>query len=149
MYPNPRPLARRGLQRDYCDVPDLNLPEAGLAVLLEVDVDGEMGVDVAHLVEEALGDADDHVVDEGADGAEGCDVLARAMVELDLDEILLGVGEGDCEMAQVLSELAARALDGDLAGLDVDLDYWGNVVSRCLVVYDIQNVIAAHRFAGA
>lgn len=36
------------------EVADLNLPEASLAVLVEVDVDGEMGVDVAHLVLEAF-----------------------------------------------------------------------------------------------
>ncbi len=46
---------------------------------------GEMGIDVAHLVLEALGDADDQVVDEGADCAEGGDVLADAMVDLDAD----------------------------------------------------------------
>lgn len=49
------------------EVSDLDLPQIGLAVLLDVDVDGEMGVDVAHLVLEALGDTDDQVVDEGAD----------------------------------------------------------------------------------
>lgn len=65
-----------------CPVPDLDLPQTGLLVLVEVDVDGEMGVDVTHLVLEALGDTDDHVVDEGADGAEGGDVLPVAVVHL-------------------------------------------------------------------
>lgn len=41
------------------EVTDLNLEEAGLVALLNVDVDGEMGVDVAHLVLVALGDTDD------------------------------------------------------------------------------------------
>jgi hypothetical protein len=44
------------------EVPDLDLPLVGLLVLLEVDVDGEMGVDVTHLVLVALGDTDDQVV---------------------------------------------------------------------------------------
>lgn len=104
------------------EVSDLNLVEASLGVLVDIDVDGEMGVDVAHLVLEALGDTDDHVVDQGADGAEGGDILAGAVVELDVDEGLLGVGEVDCEMAEVLDELAAGALDGHKARLDDDLD---------------------------
>jgi hypothetical protein len=61
------------------EVPDLNLPLVGLLVLLEVDVDGEMGIDVSHpvstsaepsyarstnnsLVLVALGNTDDQVV---------------------------------------------------------------------------------------
>lgn len=104
------------------EVSDLDLVQAGLGVLVDVDVDGEMGVDVAHLVLEALGDADDHVVDQGADGAESSDILAGAVVELDVDEALLGVGEVDGEMAEVLDELAAGALDGHEARLDDDLD---------------------------
>lgn len=35
-------------------IPDLDLPKIGLLVLLKADVDGEMGVYVAHLVLEAL-----------------------------------------------------------------------------------------------
>lgn len=44
------------------EVSDLNLEAVGILVLLNVDVDGEMGVDVSHLVLEALGDTDDQVV---------------------------------------------------------------------------------------
>jgi hypothetical protein len=65
-----------------------------------------MGVDVAHLVLEAFGDADDQVVDEGADGAEGGDILSVAVVDLDGDDVLLGLGEVDSQVAQVLDELA-------------------------------------------
>ena len=127
------------------DLPDLNLPDAGLRVLVQVDVDGEMGVDVAHLVLVALGDADDQVVDEGADGAEGSDALARAVVELDLDEVLLGVGEGNSQVAEGLLELATGACDvlsmpvlcmccgcaptlnDNVPGLDGDLDPLGDL----------------------
>lgn len=49
---------------------------ARLGVLLDVDVDGEMGIDVSHLVLEALGDTDDQVVDERSDGSESGDILA-------------------------------------------------------------------------
>jgi hypothetical protein len=93
------------------EVADLDLVQARLRVLLHVDVDGEMGVDVAHLVLEALGHADDHVVDQRADGAEGGDVLARAVVELDVDDVLLWVREVDGQMAEVLDELACALLD--------------------------------------
>lgn len=103
-------------------IPDLNHPEAGVVVLLKVDVDGEMGVDVAHLVLEALGDTNDHVVDDGADGAQSGDVLAAAVVHLDLDDILGGLLEGDGKVTKILLEGTAGALDGDLAGLDVHLD---------------------------
>lgn len=39
-------------------IPDLQVVET-LIVLLDVDVDGEMGIDVSHLVLVALGDAGD------------------------------------------------------------------------------------------
>lgn len=81
-----------------------------------------MGIDVAHLVLEALGDTDDQVVDEGADGTESGDVLAVAMVNLEADGALLDDGEVDGNVAEVLDELAAGALDGNDPGLDRDLD---------------------------
>jgi len=108
------------------EVSDLNLHAVGLVVLLEVDVDGEMGVDVAHLVLVALGDTDDHVVDESADGTESGDVLAGTVVHLDGDNILLGVRERDGQVREILLEDTTGAGDGDLSGLDVDLDTVGN-----------------------
>ena len=70
----------------------------GLAVLVYVDVDGEMCVDVSHLVLETLGDSNDQVVDESSDCAEGSDVLAGTVVKLDVDDILLWVREVDGQM---------------------------------------------------
>ncbi len=87
------------------DVPDLHLVVARLAVLVHVDVDGEMGVDVAHLVLEALRHSDYQVVDERADCAERGDVLARAVVQLDVDDVLLGQRKVDGQMVQALGEL--------------------------------------------
>ena len=86
------------------EVADLDDEVSGLGILLNVDVDWEMGVDVAHLVLEALGDTDDHVVDQGADGAESGNVLASTVVELDVDDIALWVGEVDCQVGEVLLE---------------------------------------------
>lgn len=88
------------------EVADLDLEETSLGVLLNVDVDGEMGVDVTHLVLEAAGNTDDQVVDESADGAEGSDTLAGAMVQLNRDDVLGGAAEADSEVGQVLDELA-------------------------------------------
>lgn len=65
-----------------------------------------MSVDVAHLVLEALGDTDDEVVDDGADGTQGSDTLAGTVVQLDGDDVLLGAAEGHIKVRQVLNELA-------------------------------------------
>ena len=58
-----------------------------------------MSIDISHLVLEPFRHANDEVVDETADGAEGRDIFAAAMVELDVDEVLFGVGERDGKMA--------------------------------------------------
>ena len=103
------------------EVADLDVGAAGLSVLLDVDVDGEMGVDVAHLVQEAAGNTDDQVVDDGADGAEGSDTLASTVVQLDRDDVLLGATEGNGNVGQVLDELATGALDGHNPRTNVNL----------------------------
>lgn len=103
------------------DIPDLNLVDA-VGVLVDVDIDGKVCVDVSHLVLEALGDANNQVVDDGADGTEGGDVLADTVVDVDGNDVLLGLGEADGNVRQVLYQLATGALNGDLASLDVHLD---------------------------
>ena len=65
-----------------------------------------MSVDVAHLVQEAAGNTDDQVVDDGADGAEGSDTLTGTVVHLNGDDILLGAAESDGNVGEVLDELA-------------------------------------------
>ena len=50
-----------------------------------------MGVDVAHLVFEAFCNADDQVVDEGFNCAEGGDVLAGTVVQFNVDCRPLGL----------------------------------------------------------
>ena len=71
-------------------IPDLDLVVASLGVLVDVDVDGEMGIDVAHLVLKALRYTDDQVVDDGADSSESGDILTDTVVNLDIDDVLLG-----------------------------------------------------------
>jgi hypothetical protein len=48
------------------------------------------------------------------------------VVELDLDQAGLGVGEADSQVTEVLGELATGALDDDIPGLDGDLDPLGD-----------------------
>jgi hypothetical protein len=81
-----------------------------------------MGIDVAHLVLEALRHADDEIIDKSPDGAKRGNILAVAMVDLDTDHVLLKNGEVDGQMAKILDELAPGALDRDEPGLDRDLD---------------------------
>ena len=94
----------------FC-IPDLNVKLASLVVFLNIDIDGKVSVDVAHLVLETLGDTDDQVVDDGADGTEGSDTLADTVVHLNGDDILLGAAEGDSNVREVLDELAYSTKD--------------------------------------
>lgn len=48
----------------------------GGAIIAGKGVDGEMRVNKSHLVEEALGDTGDHVLDQRLDGSETSDVLS-------------------------------------------------------------------------
>jgi hypothetical protein len=65
------------------EIANLDLIHARVAILLDVHVDGEMRVHVAHLVLEAPGHADDEVLDDGFHRADGGDVLAGAVVQFD------------------------------------------------------------------
>jgi hypothetical protein len=103
----------------------------------ERDVDGEVCVDEAHLVEEALGHARDEVLDVGAYRADGRQLLAVAEPEVHAQ--LLGVGalvlvpahqlERQVQVLEAALQLAAGALHLDVAGLDLQghcVD-WGGV----------------------
>lgn len=69
-------------------VPDLDIVKPCILVLFNVDVDGEMGVDISHLVFVSLGDTDYEIVDERFDCPESSDILARAVVDFDRDLLL-------------------------------------------------------------
>lgn len=96
-------------------------------VLDEVDVDGEMGVDVSHLVLETSGDTDDHVVDEGLDGSQSSDVLSVTIEDGDLDLLIRDLGEGNVDVREVLLKGTSGAGDGDSSGLDVNGDTLGDI----------------------
>jgi len=60
---HPKTHAARLPLRSSESIPDLHLVAVLLGNLLDVDVDREMGIDVSHLILEALCDADNEVVD--------------------------------------------------------------------------------------
>jgi hypothetical protein len=82
-----------------------------------------MGVDVAHLVLVALRDTYDEVLDDGLDGAEGSDVLAAAVVDLNRDGIFAGEGKADGKMGEVFCQFACwrQEMSASLALLKVRL----------------------------
>lgn len=114
---------RKQKRRFEGSIPDLHNRAASLWVGLNVDVDGEVSVDVTHLVLEATGNADHQVVNDGADGTEGSNTLAGTVVQLDGDNVLLGAAEGDGNVGEILDELAAGTLDSHDAGANLDLHY--------------------------
>lgn len=46
-----------------------------------------MGIDISHLILEALCNADNQVVDDGLNGSECCNVLAGTMMQFDIDDV--------------------------------------------------------------
>ena len=81
-----RPLDRHARQHAHRAHPLLAQEVADLdqlAALLDVDVDGEVGVHQAHLVLKTLGDALDEVLDVGARRPDGGQLLALAERHLD------------------------------------------------------------------
>lgn len=57
------------------------MSQTSLLIGINVDVDREMRIDVAHLVLETLGDTNDHVGNQSLDSTQSSDVLAGAMVQ--------------------------------------------------------------------
>jgi hypothetical protein len=104
------------------EVTDLNF----LTIIVNNNINGKMGIYVTHLVFETLGNTGDHVVNNGSDSADASNVLAVAVVDDELELVLTNGLDLHVEVAQVLGKLAAGALDGDNAGLDVNFNTLGN-----------------------
>jgi hypothetical protein len=62
------------------DTPDFNFKQTSLVVLLNVDVDGKMGVDISHLVFVSLRHTNDHIVDQCSHSSERSDIFSRSVV---------------------------------------------------------------------
>lgn len=91
-------------------VPDLNIVSVGVVVLLNVDVNGEMGIDVSHLVLVSSGHTSDEILDDRLDGSESCDILSWSVVDFDLNGILallvLWESESNSDVGEILDEFA-------------------------------------------
>lgn len=61
-------------------IPNIDFKQACLGVLLDVDVDREMGVDISHLIFETLCNSNDQIIDDGLDSSKCSNVFACAMV---------------------------------------------------------------------
>lgn len=68
------------LNHQVSNVPNIDLEKPSLRILLDVDINGKMGVDISHLILEALRNADNQVVDDGFDSSERSNILAGTMV---------------------------------------------------------------------
>jgi len=117
-------LQHRDLHDDLLtqEVADLD----GLLIIGNNDVDGEMGVDEAHLVLVTLGDTNDHVVNQGADGAEASNVLALAVPDNEAETSGIQLDNLHLNVTEVLVEGTAGSLDGDVTSLDLDLNAGGD-----------------------
>jgi hypothetical protein len=111
----------------------------GSLIIGDNNVDGEMGVDEAHLVLVTLGDTDDHVVDQGADGAEASNVLALAVPDNEAEAGGIQLNNVHLDVTEVLVEGTTGTGDGDLASLDLDLDALGD--SENLFLVDILHFV--------
>ena len=65
-----------------------------------------MCINIAHLITKAFCYSNNHIVDDCPDGAESRDIFSGAMVKLNVDDVLLWLGEGDGKVAQVFGEFA-------------------------------------------
>lgn len=92
-----------------------------LSVVTDGGRDGEVCVDKAHLVLEALGDTEDQVVDVRADGADAGDVLLVSEPDLDNDLSLSNVDVRG-EVLERAGEGSTGANNGDHTGPDGDGD---------------------------
>jgi len=89
-----------------------------LAIILNSNVDGEMGVDGLHLVTVSVGNALHHVLDMTDDGSHRGDVLAASKPFLCLNSLLSQHLDVELGVLKGLAENSALALDGDDAVVD-------------------------------
>jgi hypothetical protein len=99
------------------EVTDLN----SIRRVVDNDVDGEMSINVTQLVLETLGDTSDHVVDQRTDSTDTSDVLTETVVDDKLD-VVTSNSDFNVQVTEVLVKNTTRTFNGDLTGLDGNLD---------------------------
>ena len=89
------------------EVSDLNL----LPSILNVGIDGEMGIHQPHFVQEPLGDASDHVLDMSCCGTDGCQVFSLAKMAVNPElflTLLLKQVQVNCQMLEISLQLSCK-----------------------------------------
>jgi len=98
-----------------------------LAVVLNGNVDGEMGVDRFHLVAVAIGDAFHHVLNVTNDSSHSSDVFTVAEPLLHLNPLFAEHLDVQLGVLKGLTEESTLALDGDDAVVDRRRDILGDL----------------------
>ena len=102
--------------------------------------DGEVIVDELHLVEEALGDTNEHVADVSDDGADSSEVSTVAEPHLSADGLaLVDLLELDLQVVEVLGKRAAGTGDSNGTTSKLDLDCKDDREERWNVMSSLQN----------
>ena len=101
-----------------------DLDELLTILLNNIDIDREVRIDISHLVLVTSSDTSDHVVNKRLDSSQSSNVLSVTVVDSDLDQSVVDLGEGDINVLQVLGQDTSWTSDLDDSGLDVN----GNVL---------------------
>lgn len=87
------------------------------------NVDGEMGVNESHLVQEALGHTSHHVVNVRADGTHSGELFARGKPKIKANEFAPSdLGHIHVDVLEAFHNGSAGSSDRDSAAIDLDLD---------------------------
>jgi len=91
--------------------------------VVQGNVDGEMRVAEAHLVEVALPHTSHHVLNVRAHGADASKLLAGTEPEVDLDALaILGLDEVEGSVSEISDKLTTGTVDGNSLAVDLDGD---------------------------
>ena len=109
-----------------------------LLILGDDNVDGEMCMYESHFVSEALGDTDEHVVDQGFDGGDGTSLLITTVPHLDSDELALHLRGGhfqdfdiECDVTKILGDSSLWTFNSNFSSFNFDgfdLSWDGQVI---------------------
>jgi len=89
--------------------------------VVDVDVDGEMSVDVSHLVSESFRHTNEHVLNQTFDSPQACKMLAIPMMHSEYNCLAL-FAEGHINVANILAQNTAGPFDCDVPRLHLHGD---------------------------
>jgi hypothetical protein len=97
-----------------------------------------MGIDVTHLVFETFGNANDHIVDDGSDGSDACNMFAVAMVDNKPELVVSDKPDFHVKMTKVLGEFTSWSVDSNDTRLNADSN----------ALWDVKNIVFVQVFHG-